>query len=129
MMPYRAPGYSADRLRGFRSGMSPDALDEARLDRLAVARVVAVAQAARQIELVQGAQRVLVQFDAETRAGWHGGGTLVEGERAGRDDVLGLPRPVGVAGICQVRRRGGQVHHAGQGDGPGRGSGHWTAPW
>ncbi len=40
----------------------------------------------------------------------------MEGERAGRDDVLGLPRPVGVAGICQVRRRGGQVHHAGQAD-------------
>src|ERR1017187_2977943 len=39
---------------------SPGALDEIRLDRLAVARVVTVAQAARQVELVQRSQGVLV---------------------------------------------------------------------
>ena len=65
---------------------------------------------------MQCSERVPVELDAEAGPGRHGDGPVIERQHAGHDDVLGLPRVVGVAGVGEVRRRGGEVHHRGERD-------------
>ena len=89
---------------------------EAGLDGLHVAGVVAVAVPAREVLLVQRSQRVVVDLDAQAGCRRHGDGAVLELQSAGLDDLLGLPPPVGVAGLGEVRRGAGEVHHRGQAD-------------
>ena len=76
---------------------------EVRLHGLHVRRVVAAPDSARQVLLVQPPERVLVEFDAEPRAGRQPHAAAGEVQYARLDQVLGLPRVVGVARVGEVR--------------------------
>ena len=61
--------------------------------------VLATTYAAGEVLLVQHAERVAVELTPSPGPVGHRDRPAVEGQDAGRDDVLGLPRVVGVAGV------------------------------
>ena len=65
---------------------------------------------------MQPGQRVPVELDPEPGRVRDPERAAGKGERLARHHVLGLPRPVGVAGVGQVRGGRGQVDHGGQAD-------------
>jgi MFS family permease len=85
-------------------------------DPLHVAGVVAVAEPAREVLLVQTAERVPVEFHPEPGPVRHRDRAAAEAERLARHDVLGLPGPVRVARVGEVGHRPGELHHRGQAD-------------
>jgi hypothetical protein len=87
-------------------------------DPLHVAGVVAVAEPAAEVPLVQPAEGVAVEFHPEPGPGRHRERAAAEAERLAGHDVLGrrLPGPVGVARVGEVGHGGGELHHRGQAD-------------
>jgi MFS family permease len=85
-------------------------------DPLHVAGVVPVAEPAREVLLVQPAEGVPVELDAEPGPVRHRDRAAAQAERLADHDVLGLPGPVGVARVGEVGRRRRELDHRGQAD-------------
>jgi MFS family permease len=85
-------------------------------DPLHVAGVVAVAEPAGEVLLVQQAEGVAVELHPEPGPVRHRDRAAAEAERLARHDVLGLPGPVRVARVGQVGHGRGELHHRGQAD-------------
>jgi predicted MFS family arabinose efflux permease len=85
-------------------------------DPLHVAGVVAVAEPAGQVLLVQPAEGVPVELDPEPGPAGDRDRAAAEAERLAGHDVLGLPGPVRVARVGEVGHGGGELHHRRQAD-------------